>query len=396
MKFKKHIPLVLLIILSFIAGSYYASMIPPATSEAIVDAGEEEASEPLQQVVFKEVSVADVVEMAQPAVVLLEVTYKAPESTDQSPRGQDGMFEDPFFRDFFDDWFIYPDMGPSTRSGTGFIFREDGYILTNQHLVSQSDIIDKIEVTIKGHDEPLEAELIGHDYPLDLAVLKVEANGLPVLNLGDSDETRIGETVVAIGNPYGYDHTVTKGVLSAREREIVIHDRETNRQRPYSNLMQTDAAINPGNSGGPLLNAKGQVVGINTAVSIQAQGIGFAIPINTAKEVLEDLISDGKIIRPFIGVTIKNLTEDVIEHFGLDSDKGVIIEYVEPNSAAHKGGLRPGDIVTQIDDTEITDINHFVETIAEKEVGQTTMLWIIRQGREQFVIVRVGERPPGI
>lgn len=345
------------------------------------------------RVVFKEVDVADVVEAAQPSVVLVKVTYKTPErSTSYS--------QEEFFRRFFSDdfFFPFPETSPSTSTATGFIISEDGYVLTNQHVIDQSSAIEKIEVTILGYEKPVTATLVGQDYVLDLAVLKVDVPGkLPALKLGDSDSVRIGETVVAIGNPYGYEHTVTKGVLSAKGREIAIPDTTRGVTRTYKNLMQTDAAINPGNSGGPLINAKGEVIGINTAVSLQAQGIGFAIPINTAREVIDQLISRGKVLRPFVGIGFSNVPDTLIEYYGLRDSNGVVITRVEPNSPAEDAGLRVGDIIRKISDKNedivIKDTDHFLEIISGLTVNEKYLFTIIRNGRTMFVTVTLGERP---
>jgi S1-C subfamily serine protease len=223
--------------------------------------------------------IADIVSNAGPAVVKVDV-YKTVNGTAFDP-----FFNDPFFRQFFGSPFNLPQ--PVKRRehglGSGFIITPDGYILTNEHVI---DGADRIEVTIAGRDRPLPAKVVGSDYDLDLAVLKVNAGGdLPTLSLGDSDQVRVGNWVVAIGNPYGLDHTVTVGVVSAKSRPVQVENRS------YKDLLQTDAAINPGNSGGPLLNLAGEVIGINTAVAAKAQGIGFAIPINTVKSVLPELMS---------------------------------------------------------------------------------------------------------
>jgi serine protease Do len=345
------------------------------------------------RVIFKEVEVADVVEAAQPSVVLVKVTYKTPER-------KTTYTQEDVFRQFFNDGFFFPfpEDTPSTSTATGFIISEDGYILTNQHVIDQSYSIERIEVTMLGYDTPATATLIGQDYVLDLAILKVDVPGkLPALKLGDSDTVRIGETVVAIGNPYGYEHTVTKGVLSAKGREIAIPDTTRGVTRTYNNLMQTDAAINPGNSGGPLLNARGEVIGINTAVSLQAQGIGFAIPINTAKNVIDQLISRGKVLRPYVGIMFSNVPDTLIEYYGLRDKNGVCIERVEADSPAEKAGLRVGDIIRKISDKKedivIKDTDHFVNVISSLKVGEKYLFTILRNGRTDFVTVTLGERP---
>ncbi|MDQ0063080.1 S1C family serine protease [Paenibacillus harenae] len=240
-------------------------------------------------------TVAQIYEAASPAVVKIE-TYT--EASRQST-----MMDDPLFRQFFggerggEQGREQEEQQPSDQSssselalsgsGTGFFFESDGYILTNEHVVSGAK---EVKVTVQGYDEPLTAQVVGSSYELDLAVLKVtspDGKAFPSLELGNSDETRIGDSVIAIGNPYGFDQTMTMGVLSAKERPITIADDQG--EHEYEHLLQTDASINPGNSGGPLLNEEGQVIGINTAVNAEAQGIGFAIPTTTISKVLEQL-----------------------------------------------------------------------------------------------------------
>ena len=228
--------------------------------------------------------IADMVAKASPAVVNIKVKVQS-NSLPNNP-----LFSDPFFREFFGEF--YYDRSPQyeTGIGTGFIITDDGYILTNQHVIENAA---SVTVQLNGKKEEMPAQVVGQDRELDLAVLKISGNNYPYLKLGDSDSMRVGEWVVAIGQPYGLDHTVTTGVISAKGRPITIEDRQ------YKNLIQTDAAINPGNSGGPLLNLKGEVIAINTAVNSSAQGIGFAIPTKTVSDVLQDLIAGNAIIRPF-------------------------------------------------------------------------------------------------
>ncbi|HEY0828688.1 MAG TPA: trypsin-like peptidase domain-containing protein, partial [Bacilli bacterium] len=231
-------------------------------------------------------NIAEMVDNASPAVIKVEAFVKG------HLRSQGGsLFDDPFFRQFFDEEPIQPEVQKEDQElqqfgmGTGFIFDKSGYILTNQHVI---DGADEIRVTVQGYEEPFVAKLLGESYELDLAALKIEGTkDFPFLSLGKSEELNVGDWVVAIGNPYGFDHTVTVGVLSAKEREISVGNSSRD-ARNYKQLLQTDASINPGNSGGPLLNLNGEVIGINTAISAQAQGIGFAIPISTISIVLDN------------------------------------------------------------------------------------------------------------
>lgn len=332
-------------------------------------------------------AIADVVDAVGPAVVFIEVEYQPTPST----RGGN-----PFgpFAPFFDEWFPFPEPSPRGGSGTGFIIDPDGLVLTNQHLFSRPDLIRTIRVTLPGREEPYEARLRGSDFELDLAVLEIEQGGpFPTVPLGDSDEVRVGEWMVAIGNPYRLEHTVTAGVLSATGRAIEVSDREARRTRTYRNLMQTDAAINPGNSGGPLLNLRGEAIGINTAVASGAQGIGFAIPINEAKAVLNDLIESGMVLRPFIGISYGTVDEAVARQLDLPVSEGVLIGEVLPGTAAERAGLRVRDVIVAVGRTPIRNTEDFMAAIEDMQVGDVLLLTVVRDGRELLVRVDVGTRP---
>lgn len=337
-------------------------------------------------------SIAGLFETASPAVVKIETFTKV------SSGGGGGMLDDSFFRQFFGD--DYPGTQQEggedgqmqqTGIGTGFFFDKTGYILTNQHVVGESD---KIEVIVQGYDKPFTAELLGSSYDLDLAVLKVTGDkDFPTLPLGSSDDINIGDTVVAIGNPYGFDHTVTVGVLSAKERPIDIQD--TQGERNYEHLLQTDASINPGNSGGPLLNLEGEVVGINTAVSSQAQGIGFAIPTSTIQEVLDNLKSNTEIPKepaPFIGAELSDVTEEIAQQLGMDKAEGSIVRNVYYNSPAHLAELQQFDVIVGIDGTKYKGTQELIAAIQKRKVGEKIELNIVRKGKEQNVEVVIGDR----
>jgi len=322
--------------------------------------------------------VADLVEKTAPAVVNVETRVKVNNGLD------DLYFNDPFFRQFFGNR-IQQTPQYETGIGTGFIISKDGYIITNQHVV---DGTDQITVKLAGNKSGLPARLVGQDYELDLAVLKIEGDSYPTLPLGDSNKMRVGDYVIAIGEPYGLDHTVTTGVVSAKGRPITIQDRN------YKNLIQTDAAINPGNSGGPLINLSGQVIGINTAVNESAQGIGFAIPINTAKDVLQELMNGQKVIRPYMGIAMSDIDESVIERLSLPSgSQGVVVIQVTSGSPAAIAGLKTMDIISQIDGKKITasiDVQNLVEN---SKVGQKLKVTVLREGKTLNLSVTLQAKP---
>jgi len=333
-------------------------------------------------------AIADVVDAVGPAVVFIEVEYQPMRSGAQPFPGF------PFPSEWF--W-PFPQPSPQGSSGSGFIIDEKGVVLTNQHLFPNARQIRSIKVHLPGDDKTYEARLIGSDYELDLAVLQIEGDGpFPTVPLGDSDSTRVGEWVIAIGNPYRLEHTVTVGVLSAKGRQITVRDSDSAMPRSYRNLMQTDAAINPGNSGGPLINLKGEAIGINTAVSTQGQGIGFAIPINAAKEVLDDLINRGMVVRPFIGIRYTSLDESIARQLGLSVTQGVIVLEVIPGTAAERAGLRVYDVITEVGRQPITGMEDFAKVIQGMKVGDILLFTVIRDGRQIVVPVEVGQRPPGV
>ena len=374
-RLKRSIPILLVAALAFTA------LVWVGNEQGILHAQSAEQSQeilsyPVELAMGNPYLIADIAERVTPAVVYIEAEWPAPERQVRNP-----IANDPFFRDLF--WFSpWPQtpQGPTIQRGSGFIISEDGYILTNQHVVGNPG--DNQKITVKLHTPnfqgSVEATLVGADYRLDLAVLKIDKpdglDKLPTIPLGDSDKSRPGEWVIAIGNPYGerYEHTVTVGVLSAKGREIQIYDSDQRQWKVYTNLMQTDAAINPGNSGGPLINIRGEVIGINTAVNASAQGIGFAIPINTALEVKEQLITEGRIRRAFLGVTMQGLDQlsDRAKYLlGLDITEGAMIARVEPGSAAAEAGLQVYDVITRIDDTPITKPDDVTNEISKRKPG---------------------------
>lgn len=316
-------------------------------------------------------SVADVVERAGPAVVRID--------TEETM-----VQQDPFAQFFGGPLLPIPEIRRGT--GSGFFISRDGLILTNHHVVSGAD---RILVTVQGRDKPLAATVVGADPSLDLAVLRVRGSGFPVLALGDSDRIRPGDWVIAVGNPYGLDHTVTVGVVSATGRPLQIG------QRNFESLIQTDAAINPGNSGGPLLNLAGQVIGINTAVNADAQGIGFAIPINTARSVLDDLIKRGRVVRPWLGVYLDALSEEMAAQLGLRDSRGALVVAVVPGGPADRAGVAPGDVLRDVGGRAVTGPEDVTRFLSSARAGQTVRLRLLRRGRALDVAVTLGERPAG-
>ncbi|BBH21601.1 hypothetical protein Back11_29460 [Paenibacillus baekrokdamisoli] len=341
-------------------------------------------------------NIAQIFEKASPAVVKIETFVKQQTST----RSNSNDFFSQFFGDQSGSQDNSQDQGSGSDQnssqltpegiGTGFFFDSTGYILTNQHVVGDAD---KIEVTVQGYNKPLVAKKLGADYNLDLAVLKVEGANFPTLPIGSSDKINIGDWVVAIGNPYGFDHTVTVGVLSAKDRPITIPDTQGTRQ--YEHLLQTDASINPGNSGGPLLNLNGEVVGINTAVSSQAQGIGFAIPSSTIQDVLENLKANKTIPKkpvPYIGATLAAITDDIAKQLGLSSKDGSIVQNVLYKSPAYMADLRQYDVITGIDGKGYKTREDLIAFIQTKTVGDNLTLNIIRNGQKMDLKVKVGNK----
>ncbi len=269
--------------------------------------------------------------------------------------------------------------------GTGFIIREDGYILTNDHVVSGAN---KIRVRMVD-DREFEATLVG-TYPLvDLALLKIEADRpLPVVPLGDSDELRTGEWVIAIGNPFGLDHTVTAGIVSAKGRKEIA----PGNQPVYSNFIQTDASINPGNSGGPLFNMRGEVVGINTAITSSGQGIGFAIPVNMAKELLPQLAT-GKVDQAYLGVVPQEVTRQIADALGLEKPHGALVAQVQAGSPAAEAGLQPGDIIERFNGREVEDWSDLFWLAATAGIGNKVEVDVLRSGKAQRFSVAMVARP---
>ncbi|HEU4439404.1 MAG TPA: DegQ family serine endoprotease, partial [Methylomirabilota bacterium] len=271
--------------------------------------------------------------------------------------------------------------------GSGFIVNPDGYIVTNNHVVDGAS-----QIRVKMDDgRELSGKLVGRDPKTDLALLKVEATGLPVIPFGDSAELRVGEPVMAIGNPFGLEQTVTTGIVSATGRVIG--------QGPYDDFIQTDASINPGNSGGPLINSRGQVVGINNAIFSQSGGsvgIGFAIPINQVKPVVTQLAATGKVTRGWLGVTIQPLTPELAKGFQMSENAGALVASVQPDSPAARAGVKTGDVITQFDGKKVAHSSDLPRLVADTPVGRKVGLTVIRDGKPVTLDVTVAQmQEPG-
>lgn len=323
--------------------------------------------------------IADIVERVGSAVVNIDVVKM--EKTEMfNPFGdferQFGFEMDPELKRFFEEKMI-----PIKGAGSGFIISKDGYVLTNEHVVSKAD---KIKVTLKdGRSFP--GKVIGSDSTVDLAVVKIEAADLPIAFLGDSNKLRAGQWVIAIGNPYQFSNTVTAGIVSALGRDL--------KDLGKRHLIQTDAAINPGNSGGPLINLQGEVVAINVAMAAGAQGIGFAIPINDAKEVLDDLIKKGKVIRPWLGVYMRDVDEKIADYLDLPFAEGVVITDVLPEGPAAKAGLRRYDVIKKIDDKKMTSSDQVQKLIRGQKPGDVLKIALFRDGHNVEMSAKLGEAP---
>lgn len=269
--------------------------------------------------------------------------------------------------------------------GSGFLISADGYIVTNNHVVADADIIRINLDGANGKSESITATLVGADEETDLALLKIDVKKpLPFLRFGDSDKAQVGEWLLAIGNPFGLDHTVTAGILSAKGRDI--------QSGPFDNFLQTDASINPGNSGGPLINMNGEVIGINTAIIASGQGLGFAIPSNMAAKISEQIKDGKKIRRGWIGVTIQGIDENTAKALGLAKPKGALIGSVMPDEPAAKGGMQAGDVVTAVDGKDVDDPSALLRAIADKTPGSTAKVTVWRDGASKVLQITLGER----
>ena len=328
---------------------------------------------------------ASLAEKLKPAVVNIS-TAKMVTSNNPFSRGPQAPGGADPFQEFFDRFFRDAPQTPhKARSlGSGFIISADGFILTNDHVVEGAD-----EIKVKLADgREFSAEVRGLDPKLDLALVKIDAGGeLPFARLGESDDIRVGEWVMAIGNPFGLEQTVTVGIVSAKGRVIGAG--------PYDDFIQTDASINPGNSGGPLFNIHGEVIGINTAIVAGGQGIGFAIPVNMAKQIIPQLRDEGHVTRGWLGVTVQALNQELADSFGLSSTRGALVNEITKGSPADQAELQRGDVILSYDGRQIDELNDLPRLVAATPVDKSVNVTIFRDGKERTVKITIGKLAEG-
>ena len=325
-------------------------------------------------------SFAELAEKMSPTVVNVKVT-KIENVTFHGFQNPEGPFGE-FFEKFFEGTPRMPEKHRTQGAGSGVIISKDGYILTNNHVVEGAK---EVTVTLADKQE-YKAQVVGGDPKTDLAVLKIETKkSLPSAAMGDSEQLKVGDWVVAIGNPFGLSHTVTSGIVSAKGRVIGAG--------PYDDFIQTDASINPGNSGGPLFNMNGEVVGINTAIIPYGQGIGFAIPVNTAKPLIPQLVSKGEVTRGYLGVSIQSLTPDLAKALKIEDRKGALVADVISGSPAEKGGIERGDIIIAYDGNAIKDSHDLPAMVAATPVNKEVTVTVLRHGKKQNLSMKVGKLP---
>ena len=370
------------IVIALIILRFFPNQLAPLTSTAepaITTGSPEEISTTRPGILSGPVSYSAAVTKATPAVVNIYTTKIVQSKLHP-------LFDDPFFRQFFRKGNVPKRKRMQSSLGSGVIIGEEGYVLTNNHVIAKAD---EIVVALQDGRESL-AKVVGTDPETDLAVLKIDLAELPVITLTSSDEASVGDVVLAIGNPFGVGQTVTMGIISATGRHQLG-------LTTFEDFIQTDAAINPGNSGGALINAYGNLIGINTAIfskSGGSQGIGFAIPSELAKQILQDIIEHGSVIRGWLGIEVQQLTPALASSFGLDKAVGVLIAGVHRNGPAHIAGLQPGDILLQVDDKPVLDGRQVMNQITQTKPGSSISIDILRDGELKQIKALIAKRIP--
>jgi serine protease DegQ len=363
----------------FVVSTFHPEWLPSRAAQrpAVAVLQQAPAPPPLAASGARTESLHDAVERATPSVVNVFTSKEV-----RVPRHP--LLDDPLFRRFFGDQ-VPDEARRATSLGSGVIVSPDGYILTNEHVVEAAD---EIEVALPNGNKLL-AKVVGNDPDTDLAVLRVDAHGLHAITFGSSDALRVGDVVLAIGNPFGVGQTVTSGIVSALGRSGL-------QINTFENFIQTDAAINPGNSGGPLVDARGNLVGINTAIYSRnggSIGIGFAIPVSTAKMVLEQIVRTGTVTRGWIGVEVQSITQGLADSFNLEESKGVIIAGVLRGGPADKAGVKPGDVLLAVGDKQVVGTPNMLNVVAALAPGSHASLTLRRGGKKLKLEVVVGTRP---
>jgi serine protease Do len=347
-----------------------------STSASTSSAGEIES--PATIAAERPESFADLAERLAPTVVNIRATKIEKAGGFQMPTFPEGPFGDFFER--FSRQMPYPEQRPIQGAGSGVIFSQEGYILTNNHVVEGAK---ELTVTMNDQQE-YKAEIVGCDPSTDLAVLKIDAGkNLPSAHMGDSEELRVGDWVLAIGNPFGLNNTVTSGIVSAKGRIIGAG--------PYDNFIQTDASINPGNSGGPLFDMNGKIMGINTAIIAQGQGIGFAIPVNTAKPLIPQLLEKGEVSRGYLGVHIQSMTPELSKALKIEEQKGALVSEVVPDGPAAKAGIERGDLIVSYDNKNVEDSHDLSRIVAATEQGKKVKVTVLRNGEKKDIHLKIGK-----